>query len=143
KNAREFVWTSIASVEELGKTRQEAMNAFLEDYPRGLLEGRYREAELPVLPFGPREFGLALCSHFLFLYSAHLTEEFHLQSIRELCRIAGEVRVFPILELGAVPSRHLDPVIDRLSREGYRIALEEVPYEFQRGGNQMMRASGP
>lgn len=141
KNAHEFVWTNIRSVEDLGQTRRSAMNAFLEDYPRGAREGRYREAGLPGLPFKDREFGLALCSHYLFLYSPHLTEEFHLQSIRELCRVAGEVRIFPVLELGAVRSRHLDPVIDRLSREGYRIALEEVPYEFQRGGNQMMRAS--
>lgn len=141
KNAHEFVWTNIRSVEDLGRTRRDAMNAFLEDYPRGAREGRYREAGLPGLPFKDREFGLALCSHYLFLYSPHLAEEFHLQSIRELCRVAGEVRIFPVLELGAVRSRHLDPVIDRLSREGYRIALEEVPYEFQRGGNQMMRAS--
>ena len=45
--------------------------------------------------FADREFDLALCSHLLFLYSEQLTADFHLASIRELCRVAGEVRVFP------------------------------------------------
>ncbi|MHB1731502.1 MAG: SAM-dependent methyltransferase [Leptospirillum sp.] len=139
KNIHEFVWKTIPSVEVLGETRLLAMNGFLEDYLAGFLEGRYIDASLPGLPFDDQEFGLALCSHYLFLYSQHLSEELHLQSIRELCRVAREVRIFPLLELGATPSRHLDSVTDTLAREGYRITVEEVPYEFQRGGNKMMR----
>lgn len=143
KNAHEFMWTSIFSVEHLGEIRRQAMDAFLEDYPRGLEEGRYRDSSLPDLPFQTREFGLAVCSHYLFLYSPHLSLDFHLQSIRELCRVAREVRVFPLLELGAVPSRHLEPVMECLIREGYRVAIRTVPYEFQRGGNRMMQIEGP
>ncbi|MHB1605034.1 MAG: hypothetical protein ACYCTV_01380 [Leptospirales bacterium] len=139
KNAHEFVWKTMGSVEALGQVRQAAMNEFLEDYPKGSLENRYVEAELPALPFEKGEFGLALCSHFLFLYSQHLSLEFHLQSIRELCRIAEEVRIFPLLELGAVRSRHLDFVKKQIEEEGYHISVDSVPYEFQRGGNQMMR----
>ncbi|MHB1563187.1 MAG: SAM-dependent methyltransferase [Leptospirillum sp.] len=139
KNVHEFVWTTIPSVEALGQTRLSAMNDFLEDYPGGLGEGRYLDVSLPNLSFEDQAFGLALCSHYLFLYSPHLSEEFHLRSIRELCRVAREVRIFPLLELGAVPSRHLDSVRNTLSGEGYRISVEEVPYEFQRGGNRMMR----
>lgn len=143
KNAHEFMWTSITSVDHLGEIRRQAMEAFLEDYPRGLAEGRYLDASLPNLPFQNREFGLALCSHYLFLYSPHLSIDFHLQSIRELCRVAWEVRVFPLLELGAFPSRHLEPVMERLTREGYRVAVRTVPYEFQRGGNRMLCIEGP
>jgi hypothetical protein len=142
KNAHEFLWTSIPSVESLGDTRREAMNAFLEDYTRGLEEGRYLDTSLPELPFNTGEFGLALCSHYLFLYSPHLSFDFHLQSIRELCRVAREVRVFPLLELGAVPSRHLEPVRENLEQEGFNISIETVPYEFQRGGNRMIRILG-
>lgn len=138
KNAHEFMWTTISSVDQLGKIRQQAMDAFLEDYPRGLDEGRYRDFSLPELPFKSGEFGLAVCSHYLFLYSSHLPLDFHLQSIRELCRVAREVRIFPLLELGAVPSRHLDAVMECLAREGYRVAAKTVPYEFQRGGNRML-----
>jgi len=139
KNAYEFVWNTIPSVDILGETRLSAMNRFLEDYDGGLGEGRYVESSLPDLPFGDQEFGLALCSHYLFLYSPHLSGEFHLRSIRELCRVAREVRIFPLLELGTVPSRYLEAVVDTLSEEGYRVLEETVPYEFQRGGNKMMR----
>ena len=63
----------------------------------------------------------------------------HVESIKELCRVADEARVFPILELGARKSRHVDAVMERLTQGGYRVTLETVPYEFQRGANQMMR----
>lgn len=142
KNAHEFLWTSTPSVERLGETRREAMNAFLEDYSRGLEEGRYLDASLPELPFEDQAFGLALCSHYLFLYSPHLSLNFHLRSIRELCRVAREVRIFPVLELGSVLSRHLAPVKEKLEQEGYRVSIETVPYEFQQGGNRMMRIFG-
>jgi hypothetical protein len=140
-NSHEFVWTSIKSVEELGRVRMAAMNEFLEDYPLGLAQKRYVDGELPHLPFGHRTFDIALCSHLLFLYSEQLSEDFHVESIGELCRVAGEARIFPLLELGTRPSRHVQAVADRLAREGYSVYIEQVPYEFQRGGNQMMRVS--
>ena len=40
KNAHEFVWTGIRSVEELGHLRMAAMEEFLSDYPAGLTENR-------------------------------------------------------------------------------------------------------
>lgn len=143
KNADEFVWSHIRSVDELGEMRLRAMRAFLADYPEGQREGRYIDAELPCLPFAERSFDLALCSHFLFLYSAHFDAAFHLQSLRELCRVATEVRVFPLLELGAVRSRHLDGVLAQLASEGYRIATVKVRYEFQRGADEMLIARSP
>jgi len=139
KNAHEFVWTSIKSVDELGRLRMMAMEEFLSDYPRGVAEGRYMDGELPRLPFGDRSFDLAVCSHLLFLYSVHLSEDFHVESIKELCRVGGETRIFPLLELGANKSRHLQAVAARLTTDGYSVSIETVPYEFQRGGNQMMR----
>ena len=141
KNAHEFVWRHIASVDELERVRMAAMEAFLADYPRGLREGRYVDGELPHLSFGEGEFQLVVCSHLLFLYSEQLSEEAHVESIRELCRVANEVRIFPLLELGARPSRHLPAVAARLRDEGYYVAIVPVPYEFQRGGNRMMRVT--
>jgi len=138
-NSHEFAWTNIASVEELGRLRMAAMEDFLADYDPGLRQERYRKGALPGLAFANGQFGLALCSHLLFLYSAQLSEEFHLASIRELCRVAAEARIFPLLELGARPSRHLPSVIARLTAKGYEVEVLPVPYEFQRGGNRMMR----
>lgn len=141
QNAAEFVWQEIPSVEALGEVRLRAMSDFLSDYDDGKREERYIDGELPVLPFPDLAFDLALCSHFLFLYSSHFDASFHLQSLRELCRVAREVRVFPLLELGAVKSRHLDEVTATLASEGYVATIERVPYEFQKGGHEMLRLS--
>lgn len=139
RNIDEFVWTAIPDVEELGRIRMQAMRTFLDDYEAGTREGRYVDAELPTLSFSDRAFDLAVCSHFLFLYTEQLTEAFHLESIRELCRIAKEVRIFPLLALGARRSHHVEPMRQRLETLGHDVAIEKVPYEFQRGGNEMMR----
>ncbi|MBU0485353.1 MAG: SAM-dependent methyltransferase [Proteobacteria bacterium] len=138
KNKDEFIWENIASVEELGRIRMAAMTSFLEDYSQGKAQGRYRADSLPHLSFNDQEFGLALCSHFLLLYSAQLSLEFHLASIRELCRVAPEVRIFPLLELGAKKSRHLKSLVTKLEKEDYHIEIRKVAYQFQKGGNEMM-----
>ncbi|MFN7981384.1 MAG: methyltransferase domain-containing protein [Vicinamibacterales bacterium] len=139
QNQHEFVWTSIPSVEELGRVRMQAMDAFLADYPAGVTEGRYIAAELPTLPFADGEFDLALCSHFLFLYSAQLGDAFHRDAVRELARVAREVRVFPLLALGGAPSPFVEGCVATLREAGVDAIVERVDYEFQRGGNHMLR----
>jgi hypothetical protein len=139
RNETEFVWTTIRSIAELGELRLSAMRMFLDDYPAGRLAGRYISGELPDLPFTDRSFELALSSHFLFLYTEQFDEPFHRAAILEMCRVADEVRVFPLLALGAVPSRHVDPVTEDMRHRGFHVTIEHVPYEFQKGGNQMMR----
>lgn len=140
RNAHEFVWDeAIPDLATLKRVRMSAMTAFLEDYETGRVEGRYLDAGLPSLPFADGAFDLALCSHFLFLYSQQLDEAFHLQSVRELCRVAREVRVFPLLALGGQPSPHLASAREALASDGHSVTVERVPYEFQRGGNEMLR----
>jgi hypothetical protein len=139
RNADEFVWDSIRSVDDLDRVRMGAMDSFLDDYAAGKAQGRYIEGALPTLPFADRSFDLALCSHLLFLYSDQLGEGFHHESLRELCRLAGEVRVFPLLALSGTRSPFVDGTIADLRGAGHEVSIESVPYEFQRGGNQMMR----
>jgi hypothetical protein len=139
RNAEEFVWDTIRSVGELGQVRMAAMQDFLHDYGSGKVHGRYVAAALPTLPFSSASFDLALCSHFLFLYSSQLDEAFHRSAIHEMCRVAGEVRIFPLLALGGRRSPYVDRVVDDLRHSECDVSVEHVPYEFQRGGNQMMR----
>ena len=138
-NEQEFVWTDIRSVDDLGRLRLAAMTDFLDDFENGSAQGRYVDAGLPELPFEDVAFDLALCSHFLFLYTTQLGQAFHQSAIRELCRVASEVRIFPLLELGGRPSPLVQQAVDDLSARGLDVSLETVPYEFQRGGNEMMR----
>ncbi len=115
------------------------MRQFLSDYLAGKEQSRYIDGELPALEFSDKEFDLALCSHFLFLYSEHFSSDFHIRSIAEMCRVAGEVRIFPVLEFGSKKSRHLEDVIEKLRAQSYECSVEKVDYEFQRGGNEMLK----
>jgi len=143
RNRHEFIWDTIHSVEELGGVRMAAMQEFLRDYPAGAHEGRYIEAELPSLPFHDGQFDLAVCSHLLFLYSSQLGEVFHHAAVLELCRVAWEVRIFPVLALGGTPSPFVESCTSALRAAGSDVSIERVPYEFQRGGNEMMRIRRP
>jgi hypothetical protein len=137
--ADRFVWTSISSVEHLNEIRTGAMDVFLDDFPQGLAEGRYVHASLPKLPFADGQFDLALCSHYLFTYSHVIDEQAHLHAAQELCRVAKEVRIFPLLDLEAVTSAHLKGVRAELCRNGLLTRLVDVAYEFQKGGNKMLQ----
>ena len=142
QNAHEFVWDdAIPNVDALERVRMAAMTTFLDDYEEGRREGRYVVAGLPSLPFTDGAFDVAICSHFLFLYSQQRDAAFHVESMRELCRVAREVRVFPLLALGGQPSPHVTTVTAELGEMGFTVKIERVPYEFQRGGNEMLRVS--
>lgn len=140
-NLDSFVWQDIQSPDELGQIRMAAMQQFLADFPPGFKAGRYLKDGLPVLPFNTHQFDLALCSHFLFTYSDQLSAEFHLASILELSRVAKEVRLFPLLNLSGEVSPFLEPVMDELPARGYGVEIRQVSYEFQKGGNQMLRVN--
>ena len=139
QNRDRFVWDRIGSVEDLGRIRLNAMTEFLEDYERGAREGRYVAAQLPELPFAAGTFELAVCSHFLFLYSDILPLWFHEQSIDGLLRVAREVRIFPLLTYNGDACEFVEPIVERFTKAGRTVSLEQVPYEFQRGGNKMMK----
>ncbi|MDY6934918.1 MAG: class I SAM-dependent methyltransferase [Spirochaetota bacterium] len=141
KNKEDYVWTNISDVEELGKIRMKAMSIFLNDYEQGRKEKRYINASLPTLPFEDVEFDLALCSHYLFLYSEHIDQDQHLMSMKELCRVSKEVRVYPLLSIGNnKKSQHIDHVITSLRDSGIDISLVPVEYEFQKGATEMLVA---
>ncbi len=139
-NKNDYVWDTIGSVDGLGKSRMEAMCKFLDDYKKGKKSGRYIHESLPELTFKNRSFELALCSHYLFLYSDHVNKEQHISSIKELCRVAKEVRVYPLLSLDGKRSKHLEPVMSALMDIGVNASLKPVKYEFQKGANEMLVA---
>lgn len=134
-----FVFTWHGSVESHLEIRMEALRHFLADFERGKADGRYRAAALPALPFADGAFDIALSSHFLFLYSDHFDANSHIACISEMMRVSGEARIFPLLDLDGEPSRHVGPVRDRMHRLGFETEVRHVDYEFQKGGNEMLR----
>ena len=105
----------------------------------------YVAAALPRLPFADGSFDLALCSHLLFTWANVFDAAWHEAAIREMARVAAEVRVFPLVHQGSgEPVEFLDALRDRLAADaGLVTRVEKVPYAFQLGGDQMLVVSGP
>ena len=139
----DWTWTYHRNPDDLCATRRAALDTFLTDYEAGLRDQRYIVGELPILPFNSGQFGLAVCSHLLFLYSDLLSAGFHVQSVLELCRVAREVRIFPLLSLDGKPSPHVVAVREALAASGWNSEIVSVDYELQRGGNEMLRVFTP
>jgi len=134
----DWVWSYHRSPEDLRANRIRAMGIFVRDFTESRKSKRYVVGELPHLPFKNDQFDLAICSHFLFLYSAHFTYGFHLASIREMLRVAREIRIFPLVILMLEKSPYIEPVQRDLSREGFAVEINRSGYELQRGGNEVM-----
>lgn len=133
-----WVWQYHKNPQELKARRIKTLETFLQDYNQGKQEGRYQAQELPKLDFADGAFDLALCSHFLFLYSEQCDQDFHFASIKEILRISREVRIFPLLTLMQKTSPYLNFIVNQFSELGYSVAIKEVPYELQPGGNKML-----
>ena len=139
QNVDRYVWNNFHDPEQLGYARLAAMEKFLLDYEIGRIKGRYLWQSLPKLELADHQFELCVCSHLLFLYSDHLSLDFHIASIHELLRISKEVRIFPLLKLDCEPSPYLELVVNLLSSQQLHVEVQPVAYEFQKGGNQMLK----
>lgn len=139
QNANRYIWKNFRSGDELGCSRLAAMEKFLLDYEVGIAAGRYLPQSLPSLDLSDNQFELCVCSHLLFLYSEQLSLDFHMASIYELLRLSSEVRIFPLLKLDGEPSPYVETVIQEFSSRAFNVQLQPVAYEFQKGGNQMLR----
>ncbi len=134
----DWVWTYHKSPEDLRHNREQAIQTFLADYDQGKQDDRYQVQELPNLKFADQVFNLALCSHFLFLYSDHYDLAFHQKSIREMLRVSHEVRIFPLLTLMLKRSPYIEAIVQSFEAEGYQASITPTSYEFQSGGNEML-----
>ncbi len=137
--ADDWVWTYHQSPATLRAHREQVLNLFVADYATGKISNRYEVGSMPHLQYPDSSYHLGLSSHFLFLYSDHLSEQFHLDSISEMLRVCSEVRIFPLLTLMLKPSPYLPPVITQLQNRGFNCEIQQVNYELQPGGNQMLK----
>ena len=140
---QDWNWSYHRSPEGLRNNRVKAIQLFIDDYEKGKQAGRYQVGVLPCLNVEQNQFEIALCSHFLFLYSDRLDLRFHQDSIETMLKVSPEVRIFPLLTLMLQRSPHLAPVIEHCRAKGYDVSIEPVSYELQKGGNEMLRLRKP
>jgi hypothetical protein len=106
-----------------------AAEAFLADIQRDRDEntGHYQPAVLPHLPFPDESFALAVSGFLLFTYPRHFDLDMHLRAIRELLRVAEEVRVHPLNDSAGNPYPMLDTLLGHLAADGIQANLITVP----------------
>lgn len=130
-----FTFDWYGSPERQRELRATALESFVADRRRH--PGRYVAAELPQLPFANHSFDLALCSHLLFTWANVFDQAWHESALREMARVATEVRVFPLVHQGSgEPVAFLGALRERLTGLDARVVT--VPYAFQVGADEMM-----
>ena len=136
-----FTWEWYGSVQARERMRARALAEFVLDFNEH--RDRYVTASLPTLPFPDGDFDVALCSHLLFTWADQLGLEWHLAALRELARVAREVRVFPTVMQGAgheVP--FWDELTTTLAAAGAHVHRQRVDYQFQAGADTMLVLRG-
>jgi hypothetical protein len=133
-----YEWDFYGDIEGHRDMRKRSAALFARDFE--VHRERYVPAPLPFLPFEDRQFDLVLSSHFLFTYADRLDQDFHFHALVELYRVSRrEVRVFPLLDQGGHSREEMTGhLMALLRRQGIEAKISTVPYEFQRGGNQML-----
>jgi len=134
-----FNFTHTGSMEQLLAQRQQGMKQFFADYEQGKKEGRYVEVTDYHLPFPDFSFDFALSSNYLFADLHDQTLDFHCAVIRELARVAKEVRIFPLIDKKGTASEFLNPVMLQLQQEHYGIEVRQIDFNLHKSANAMLR----
>ncbi len=135
----QFDFSQVGGLEQFIAQHQKGMKEFFADYEQGKKEGRYIGAADYHLPYPDFSFDLALSSHYLFADLDEQHVDFHLNVIRELARVAKEVRIFPLIDRDGKTSEALGPVLLQLQQEDYGLEVKEVDYHLHQAENAMLR----
>ncbi len=132
-----YVWDVYDGPADVASHRWAALGRFLADYTAS--PGQYLPAALPRLPFPDDSFDLVVSGHLLCLYAEEFDHAFHVQALRELCRVArGELRLFPLVDFGTQRYDGLDDLLLDVERAGHDPSIRSVDFEFQRGADECL-----
>ncbi len=139
KDQDKFNFSQYGGLPELITNRRKGMAEFFADYEQGKATERYVPLNSYSLSFPDFAFDFALSSHYLFADLEDQDIDFHLHAIRDLARVAKEVRIFPLIDRFGTLSPFLGPVLLGLQQDGYGVEVREVKYSLQPNGNAMLR----
>lgn len=137
KNKNQFIWKKNQSISDLENENKTMIENFLKDFTHAKSTGRYVAGVLPELSFKDNQFNLTLCAYFLFMTPHSL--QFHINAIKEMCRVGGECRIYPLMNDKGEPSELLAPIVLILQQNNFGIEIKQISYEFQKGANAMLR----
>ncbi|MBY8965249.1 hypothetical protein KHP57_05995 [Algiphilus sp. NNCM1] len=136
-----FHWEEFDSPQAMVDNRLATMARFLEDFrARAHDNAVYLPRALPDLE-GAIQADLGLCSHLLFLYSAHIDTATHWAWLQAMLGRVSELRIYPLVRLDGAPSEHVPVLRARLREAGY--AVEQCPcnYRVQRDAYHYLRVT--
>lgn len=85
------------------------------------------------------EFDLCLCDHVLFDRTKDKSVGYHVDTIKRLCEVAKEVRIFPITADEQVVTSLVGPVMLNLQQQNFGVEIKPVGSDDNHGENTMMR----
>jgi hypothetical protein len=138
----DFAWTG--GLDGYLARRREAAETFLADYTRHAAHKaspHYVTAALPDLPFLSGTFDIAVVPNLLFCYANHFDVAWHRQAVRELLRVARQVRIHPLTESTGTPYGQLDELIGLLSEDGIHCSVVDVEYRLHPGPSRTLHCA--
>ena len=105
---------------ELSEKGRLQSQLFLDDFSTARASTRYAADSMPSLPFKDTAFDLALCAD----YSHRPADLSLITMIFELCRIAKEVRLFPLLDATGNIHHELGPVMLALQQSNFGLEIK-------------------
>lgn len=119
--------------------RRQGIAEFLQDFVKGKDDKRYIGPQGASLPFADFSFDFAVVANNFFADLDYQTVEYHVAIIKELGRVAKDVRIFPLVDVNGVPSSLLGPIIMGLHQDNFGVEVKDVAYHLQPKGNAMLR----
>ena len=101
------------------------------------------QGDLRHLSYAEQSFDLVLCPNVLFVQNHIHSEDYHQQVLKELARVGGEVRVYPLVDKEGKPSQYLGLVIQGLQEGGFGVELRQIQTGDKSQANAMLRLWNP
>jgi hypothetical protein len=140
QDAQCFEFKHNGSLSELIEVRRAGMARCFADYHAGRLAHRYQAFPLNNrLSFADFSWDIAVSSHYFFPKIVDADPLIQVGEIKELLRVAKEVRIFPLIDRYGQTAPMLGPTLLALQQANYGLEVREVPYHLQKTGNAMLR----
>jgi hypothetical protein len=116
---------------------EQSLELFLSDYETGKKQGRYRAMDLPPFSNVEETYELLLCTDFLF--NPPVSSGTAQELMNELCKLAAEVRIFPLPQDKNAVAAELGPMMLALQQRNFGVEIRAVNYPPCNQASAMLR----
>lgn len=132
-----------ADFEKFIEQRINNINIFFSEFEVNKNNNLYTLDSLPSLSFEDEKFDLALVNYYFFSYSEILGLDYIVAGLKELIRVANEVRIFPLVNHSGEYSDAVPMVLGKLQENDLGAEIKEVEFGLWQSENAMMKVWSP